>query len=116
MQIVPAEKESFDKWVAINDDPYGKACVDYAIRWANLMEQHMAAGAKLEDIADNDSHAADTEGITGFMYGAACGGLAKFWIHGDQLRRWHNAKYGVTEEQAKGGTVNPAIITIEEKT
>lgn len=95
-----------------NTDMYGGGVMRYAQQWAEMMEARIEAGEKLEDIANETSHTADTEGITGFMYGAAVRTLTAVWEHGDALRKWHNGEYGVTEEQAKGGTVNPAILTI----
>lgn len=113
MQVAPGMEDHWAERVRINsDDPYSKGVIDYAIRWADLMEAGIERGAKLEDIADRASHDADTEGITGFMYGAAVAELSQAWVHGDELRRWHNKKYGVDEDKAQGGTVNPAIITI----
>lgn len=50
-------------------------------------------------------------GITGFMAGAATSIVAKYHERGNEYRIWWNAKYGVQEAQAKGGTVNPAIMT-----
>lgn len=59
---------------------------------------------------------ANTDGITGFMYGCAVSGLAKFWKHGEQLRRWHNkdSQLGTEGDEANesGGVLNPAILTI----
>ena len=40
--------------------------------------------------AKEASHLADSEGITGFMYGCAVSMLAQCWKHGEELRRWHN--------------------------
>lgn len=94
-----------------NSDGYGSAVIRYAEVWARLMESMIAGGATLSDCAKNASHLADSEGITGFMYGAAVGILAHVWVYGDELRRWHNKEYGVDEDKAKGGTVNPAILT-----
>lgn len=102
--------------VAANTDPYGRCTVDYANSWAVLMEAEMAAGKTLEQMADTTSHQADTEGITGFMYGCAVGILAGVWIHGEQLRRWHNldTQLGHEGERANesGGVLNPALLTI----
>lgn len=110
------QQETWDTTVAANGDPYGKAVVDYARRWAELMEQKIEAGAKLEDIAKDTSHEANTEGITGFMYGCAVGILAKVWVHGEELRRWHNldTQIGTEGEKANetGGTLNPALMTV----
>ena len=111
--------ENWKKWVESNDDPYGMACVTFAARWANLMEKRMADGAKLQDIAKETSHEADTEGITGFMYGAAVSMLSSSWIHGEELRRWHNLDTQIRNEGEKanesGGVLNPALLTISGK-
>ena len=109
-----SDKAAWQKSVRINSgDPYSKGVVDYARRWANRMEKAMKAGETLEACAGRTSHEANTNGITGFMYGAAVHTLAKCWKHGNQLRIWHNASYGVDDEKAKGGTVNPAVLTID---
>ena len=114
-----SNQEAWDEWLAGNQDPYGKAVMEYAERWAGLMESRLAGGAELEDIAKDTSHEADTEGITGFMYGAAVSTLASCWEHGDALRRWHNldTQIGNEGEMANegGGTLNPALLTIQEK-
>lgn len=102
-------KEKYDEWKAVNTDPYGSAVFRYAERWANLMEARIECGDKLEDIAHNTSIEADTEGISGYMYGVATSILAQSWKYGDKLRVWHNAQYGHTGE----GVVNPAILTIK---
>lgn len=108
--------ECWNKWVESNKDPYGKAVVDYAERWANLMEEAMSKGETLEQCAERASSAANTEGITGFMHGAAVQVLAISWKHGEQLRRWHNNQTQIKDEGEKanrtGGVLNPAIICI----
>jgi hypothetical protein len=108
-----------DGWAkanAANRDGYGGAVMSYAERWARVMEARIARGEKLEDIADDSSHLADTEGITGFMYGAAVSTLAAVWVHGESLRRWHNLKTQLRNEGEKanqsGGVLNPAMLTI----
>ncbi len=104
------------EWMNNNTDEYGKAVVDYAKRWAELMEEKMEEGAKLEEIAQDTSRDADTEGITGFMYGAAVVILASCWEHGEQLRRWHNLDIQLGSEGEKaneeGGVLNPAILNV----
>lgn len=97
-------------------DGYSLAVITFSKRWANLMEQRMDAGEKLEDIAKETSHQADTEGITGFMYGCAVQGLACYWEHGEELRRWHNIDTQIRDEGVKanesGGVLNPAVMNI----
>ena len=117
MQLLDAEG-----WKKANEanppsEPYGHRVITYSEEWANLMERDIAAGKTLEECAEDTSREADTDGITGFMYGAAVSTLSQVWIHGEALRRWHNRKY-LTEEKAKdadasGGVVNPAIVTIK---
>lgn len=102
-----------------NTDPYGGECVRYAEAWADLMEAAMALGRKLEDIADAASHEADTEGITGFMYGCAVSMLSVCWEHGEELRCWHNLDTQMQDEgeqaNESGGVLNPALMKIETK-
>ncbi len=103
-------KSKWEKFVEVNSkDSYSYTTVKYAQKWANLMEAKIDNGEKLEVIADKTSHAADTMGITGFMYGCAVNVLSQVWIYGERLRKWHNAKYGVKGD----GVVNPAVLTIE---
>ena len=111
---------AWGKYVKLNTDPYGKDCVDFARRWADLMEAEMATGAQLEKVAKSTCHKADTEGITGFMYGAAVSMLARCWEHGEALRLWHNLKTQIKDEgkraNAKPGAVlNPALLNIRLK-
>jgi hypothetical protein len=113
------ELKNVEGWVkskAANTDPYGGAVISYVENWANLVERDIAAGKKLEDVAKATSHEADTDGITGFMYGAAVSVLAQVWVHGDALRRWHNldTQIGNEGERANdtGGTLNPALLSV----
>ena len=113
------DPEGWAKAVEVNKaDPYSNAVIVYAEKWARIMEARMkqVPGLTVAEGAEGASHLADDDGITGFMYGAACSTLAHVWIHGEELRRWHNRKYmsedKAKEADAKGGTVNPAILTI----
>lgn len=112
MEIRDGKKELHDDVVEKNNDPYGACAVRYAQQWAEAMEAEIAAGKKLEDVADATSHEVDRRpgfGITGFMYGWAVGFLAEVWTHGEQLRVWHNAQHGVKAEK---GVVNPAVLVL----
>lgn len=104
--------------VKINDvDLYSKATIDYARAWAELMEQKISEGAELEDIANQTSHDADTDGITGCMYGCAVAELSHVWKHGERLRKWHNLAIQIKDEGEKaniaGSVLNPAILIVE---
>lgn len=110
-------KEGWDKHVAANTDPYGKGVIDYVERWASLMETEIESGKSVEEIAERTSHEADTEGITGFMYGCAVSVLSQVWEHGEELRRWHNLSMQLGNEGEKanesGGVLNPAMMNVE---
>lgn len=112
-----ADADGWGKAKAANADPYGGAVITYAERWARLMEARMSKGERIADIADECSHLADEEGITGFMYGAAVSTLARVWKHGEALRLWHNLKTQIRDEGEKaneyGGVLNPALLSIE---
>lgn len=109
MKIKSDKEKDFAECVEVNShDEYSKATLDYAIHWAELMEERIAEGEKISDIAEKTSQEADTEGITGFMYGCAVNMLRQFWEYGNELNQWHNSQYGYKGE----GTVNPAVLTI----
>lgn len=114
MQIV--KQKEYEQWKGVQEDAYEKRIFEYAEIWATSMEEAMKSGYRVEDIADELSKKADTDGITGFMYNIAVQILSTHWIHGDALRRWHNSR-NLSPEQAKkankkGGVVNTAILTI----
>lgn len=110
------DAEGWKKACEANTDPYGGAVMTYAERWARLMEARMAKGEKIADVAEDCSHLADEEGITGFMYGCAVSTLAAVWIHGEALRLWHNLKHQLRDEGKRandnGGVINPALLSI----
>lgn len=99
-----------------NKDPYDGAVVLYSERWARLMQVEIAEGRPLEEVAETTSHEADLEGITGFMYGAAVSTLAETWKHGEELRKWHNLKTQIGNEEEKanknGGVLNRALLKL----
>lgn len=110
------DPEGWKKACDANQDPYGAAVMTYAERWARMMEAGMANGKRIEDIAEDYSHLADEEGISGFMYGCAVRVLSSVWIHGEALRLWHNLKHQLRHEGEKanenGGVLNPACLVM----
>lgn len=105
------DHKNYEDWKANNTDGYGSAIFRYAEKWANLMEDEINKGKRIQDIAENISNEADTEGITGFMYGAAVSILSRCWEYGEELRKWHNKEYDYDGD----GVVNPAVINISPK-
>lgn len=109
IKIKAGKEAAYTEFIKVNsNDPYSMGVVRYMKKWAELMESKIAAGAKVVDIADATSHEADTEGITGFMYGCAVRALSEFWEYGEELRKWHNKEYNYDGD----GVVNPAILTV----
>ena len=110
------DQPAWDQFVAKNKDGYGAGVVRYADNWARLMQARLANGESIADCADETSHLADGDGITGFMYGCAVSMLAKTWKHGEALRRWHNNKTQLGDEGDRenetDGVLNPALLSI----
>lgn len=118
MKLKAGTEEQYATYKSNNTDPYGARVVSYGEDWADLMEGRMSKGEALEDIAEATSRQADTDGITGFMYGAAVSALAHCWEHGERLRVWHNRKtqIGTEGERANesGGVLNPALFCVSD--
>lgn len=97
-------------------DGYSAGVTRYAENWARIMQKRVAAGESVAEAAKASQFIADTEGITGFMYGCAVQALAAFWIHGEELRRWHNLDTQIGTEgvlaNESGGVLNPAVINL----
>ena len=108
-----------EKWVElkiVNSDSYGSAILEYAECWARFMEGAISTGKCLNAVAEELSYLANTDGNTGFTYGAAVSILSEVWIYGDDLRRWHNLDSQIGNEgeiaNENGGTLNPALLSI----
>lgn len=115
MKIRSGMEELYNRGYNNNLDPYGHGVYTFAERWAALMEKDIeASGNPAKSIIENAekrSSEADTEGITGFMYGCAVNILSQCWEYGEILRKWHNKEYGYEGD----GVVNPAILTVSAK-
>lgn len=114
MKILAGKEQEYKDWYDKNSDPYGRACFTYAERWAEMLEKLIEESDKdpesiIIENAEFTSHAADTEYITGFMYGMAVSILSQCWEHGEILRKWHNKEYNYDGD----GVVNPACLTIK---
>ncbi|MGD8786211.1 MAG: hypothetical protein PVJ60_02210 [Phycisphaerales bacterium] len=106
-------KELWDNQVKINNDPYGGACIKVARRVMELLDELKEFDPnELINRADHESKAG---GITGFMAGCVVQIVGACHSRGNEFRMAWNAGYGVPEKESRGGTVNPAVITIEQK-
>lgn len=117
MKLKPGLEAEYTEYKKLNsEDAHFEAVVTYGEKWADLMELRLAKGENISDFAKETSHIANADDITSFMYGCTISALAKFWLHGEELRVWHNHKTQIGTEgdkaNANGGTLNPALITI----
>ena len=119
MQFADEMKGQWEEGLSKNQDPYGNAVYKFASEWATGMEKSIASGESIEECARRVSHEVDDEGITGYMYGAAASMLSVLWVHGEDLRIWHNIDTQIGDEGEKanesGGVLNPAIMSLNTK-
>ena len=109
LQILEDKTEEYKAYVSKNsNDGYSRGVVDYAEAWGKLMQVEISKGKSVKECADETQKPLGYLGITGFMYGCAVQALAHFWIHGEELRKWHNKEYNHEGE----GVVNPAVMTL----
>ena len=118
-----AKQDYWKKQVDINKDPYGKCCINVARRVMEILDENTDKPIVLGYEGEMSTHGlicrADKDvkagGITGFMAGCVAQIVGHAHSRGQEFRVAWNQKHGVTEEKAKGGTVNPAIVTIGDK-
>lgn len=110
------DADGWQKAVESNTDGYGSGVIRYAELWARLMESRLASGESISSSAEEMSHLADNEGITGFMYGCAVSILSSVWAYGEELRRWNNLTTQLGHEGEKAnesvGVLNPAVLSV----
>lgn len=91
------DQAAWDQTVLLNDPiPYGKQCVDFALRLADGIEFVMDTDGPLPSTIEQvlteagreHIKIADTEGITPFQMGAAVQILSYAWEYGHQLMTW----------------------------
>lgn len=65
MKIAKGKEKEYQDWYDKNSDPYGRACLTFAKRWAELLEEQINKSDNviqcIIDNADKCSHEADTE-------------------------------------------------------
>lgn len=110
IELELSDVEGWNKSREVNSDGYGSAALDYAEGWAKLMQIEIAKGKTVADCYDYSQKGLGFLGITGFQFGCAVSVLSQTWKHGEELRKVHNKRHGVSEE--KEGTVNPAVLRV----
>ena len=83
MKIKKGLENQFIEFKNNNQDFYGKGVVDYAIRWADLLEK---VDVLTYGVAEGCAGKADTEGVSGAMYGFAKSILYTYWFKGEELK------------------------------
>ena len=110
------EKEKWNTYVEKNKDHYGKCCIDVAREVMKMLDEEPTK-SELDThklICDSDDNI-KAGGITGFMAGCVAQMVSEVHSRGHEFRLAWNKDHGVKEKQAKGGVVNPALMTIETK-
>lgn len=97
LSVPEMELQDRDSWIVflestLKESYSASLTIYYAQRWAQLMQQSMSKGAKLEDVAEATSYEADVECVSSIIYFCAVQLLIQHWKYGDQLRCWYNAK------------------------
>lgn len=105
----------WDKQLKVNTDPYGSCIMNVAVEVMRLLDtpeyQEFDADKIINDADDNIK----AGGITGHMAGCVAQIVAHCHSRGEEFRIKWNKNYGVDENKAHGGVVNPALITIHRK-
>ena len=108
------KKEDWQKHEKVNQDPYGKCCVDIArevMRLLDIRETfdcHKIIGEAEKNIGE--------EGITGFMAGAIASMVSQVHSRGEEFRKQWNLDNQIGNEGEKAnkgkGVLNPALLNI----
>ena len=98
MKILNGKEQDYKNWYNNNSNPCGRACFDFAEKWAKLMEKEIERSeySPIEVIdkrADNLSSTTGVKITTRFMYGAAVNILSQCWEYGKELKEWYDKNY-----------------------
>ena len=107
-------QEAWDKAVKVNDEPYGKACVDVTRRVMEILDEDNDFDChEIICRADKDVKAGD---ITGFMASCVAQMISSCHSRGEEFRRAWNKDNQIGNEGEKanesGGVLNPALLNI----
>lgn len=98
-------------WEEKNTDNYGKCCVDVARKVMEILDEEKEFD--VHEIVCQADRDIDAGGITGFMAGCVAEMVSKCHSRGDEFRLAWNKDHGIDEGEAKGGVINPALVTID---
>ena len=108
-----SDKAKWNDVVKINStDGYSSCCVNIAAEVMRLLDLPENQKFECHDLINKADDNIKAGGITGFMAGAAASMVSQCHSRGEEFKRQWNKGYGVPDDAE--GTVNPAILTIDE--
>ncbi|MFH2136605.1 MAG: hypothetical protein ABII19_03185 [Patescibacteria group bacterium] len=82
-------RAAWEKFRAERDESlYEKGLLDFAARWAGRMESRLEAHVRVADVAADTINDPIVR-LTSLQIASAIAALIKFWVHGEELRRWY---------------------------
>ena len=106
MLIKPGLEDEYKQYVEVNkNDMYSRAIVDWGEDMARVLESKLEEGKQIPDCMREALRQTD-DGYTGFMYDCMISALGKFWLHGDEVLKWHNREH--IPDQAKADALTAA--------
>jgi len=82
------DQAKWDEVVKINDDPYGKACIDVTRRVMEILDKDELFDC--HQIICRADKEVDAGGITGFMAGCVASMVKRYHSRGDEFNRQWN--------------------------
>jgi len=111
-EIELRDRKRWKEIVEINSNPIGLRIIKFTEGWARLMQMLMQKGATLDDCLYEAKDLADMDStLSGGAFGFAVFVLSETWVHGEELRKWHNSHYLRPGEEDPGGVIDPTRIT-----
>jgi hypothetical protein len=107
-----------DRWKKLlkdaEGDNYGKAIMQVASQWADLMESQIDKGIPLGSVAwVLFKLANEGKGLSGFQAGCAVEALVMCWKHGETLRLWWNeANEAEALNEVAGAVADPSALGV----
>lgn len=92
MKVKPGTETTFASLKAKNTTDYGRTIIEYAERWAELMEACIAAGDVSKEMFDRTGDQADSYGLSGAMGETASSIISHYWLHGALVLAWKAGK------------------------
>lgn len=111
------KEQDWQKWVDVNNDPYGKCCVDVAREVMHLLDIPEYRDFDCHEIIICAEKNIGESGITGFMAGAVASMVSHCHSRGEEFRKKWNIETQIGNEgeranEKDGAILNPALLNI----